>query len=69
MDFLGIALVIGLLAVFGGRHRDRAPDVGPRGIIQAGGSMVGLAPVRSLEPRSSPQFPRRCGCKNIGCTV
>ena len=68
MDFLSIALMIGLLEVLGGRLRDRAPAVAPRNSIQTGGCLVGLAPVRSLEPRQT-YFRRSCGCNSIGCTV
>lgn len=69
MEILGVTLNLGFLGFLGARHGDRAVDVPPKDIIQADGSMVGVASVGDLEPVQISHFRRTCGCKNIGCTM
>ena len=72
MEVLGaillVELVIGAGALIATR-RHRTPALQPRDVILPAGSIFFLAGVRSVEPVAVPHFRRKCGCKQIGCTL
>jgi hypothetical protein len=72
MEVMGAILLVELVIGAGvliAKRRHRTPALQPRDVILPEGSIFFLAAARSVEPVAVPHFRRRCGCKQIGCTL